>query len=122
MLLKSIRNVDITAHDGFLLIEADPQKFEQGPALVNFKNTDRMDDEIYNSQRGEEQNNELTVQVETLKDLFGNINDNIMNVYEVTKKKIKKTIVKRIPESSIDQVTSMGKSSIRHIKDGINYI
>lgn len=49
MLLKSIDNVQITCHDGFLLIEADPKKFEEKQALMNFKNTDRVDNEIYAS-------------------------------------------------------------------------
>lgn len=57
-----------------------------------------------------------------MKDLFGNINDNMMNVYEITRKKIKRTIVKRIPEASYEDVAAMGKKSMRHIKDGINYI
>lgn len=52
---------------------------------MNFKNTDmdRIDDEIYYSQMDDDSNseNEYTVQMDTLKDLFGNINDNIMNVY-----------------------------------------
>lgn len=83
MLLKSIDNVQITIHDGFLLIEADPRKFKEDGALMNFnKNTptDRIDDEIYHSQKGDD-NNELIVQVDTLKDLFGNVSENIMNVY-----------------------------------------
>lgn len=53
--------------------------------IMNFKNTDmdRIDDEIYYSQMDDDSNseNEYTVQMDTLKDLFGNINDNIMNVY-----------------------------------------
>jgi hypothetical protein len=36
MLLKSIKNIEIFAYDGFLLIEADPRKFETQHALVDF--------------------------------------------------------------------------------------
>lgn len=36
MLLKSIDNVQISIHDGFLLIEADPKKFDKSRAIMNF--------------------------------------------------------------------------------------
>lgn len=38
MLLQSIDNLEIFTYDGFLLIEADPRKFESQHALVDFKN------------------------------------------------------------------------------------
>lgn len=116
MLLKSIDNVQITCHDGFLLIEADPKKFDEKNALMNFKNenTDRVDNEIYTSQK-EDNRQELTVQVDTIKDLFANIEENMMNVYTITRRKLKKTIVKRIPESSIEDVAHYGRKAVGHI-------
>lgn len=126
MLLKSIDNMQISTHDGFLLIEADPKQVSETKQIMNFKNTDmdRIDDEIYYSQMDDDSNseNEYTVQMDTLKDLFGNINDNIMNVYQITKKNIKKSIVKRIYDTSKEEKVSMGKKTMRNIKDGIKYI
>ena len=54
-----------------------------------------MNRDYNRNQNGEEQ---LTVQVDTLKDLFGHINDNIMNVYEVTKNHMQKSVVKRMAD------------------------
>jgi hypothetical protein len=62
------------------------------------------------------------VQVDTIKDLFANIEENMMNVYTITRRKLKKTIVKRIPESSIEDVAHYGRKAVRHIYDGIQYM
>lgn len=62
------------------------------------------------------------MQVDTLKDLFGHINENIMNVYEITKGHLQKSVVKRIPDTSYEEAAEIGKHTLRHIQDGINYI
>jgi hypothetical protein len=54
MLLKSIDNIEITSHDGFLLIEADPKKFKTH-ALVDFKSFDRVDEEVHKAQKEAEE-------------------------------------------------------------------
>lgn len=62
MLLKSIDNVQIIIYDGFLLIEADPKNIVEGHPLMNFnKNTDRVDNEIYDFQKSNTGGKELSV-------------------------------------------------------------
>jgi hypothetical protein len=46
----------------------------------------------------------------------------MMNVYEISKSKLTKSIVKRIPETSEEELAEIGEQSMRKIKDGINYI
>lgn len=65
---------------------------------------------------------QLTVQAETISELFGHINENIMNVYEITKNTLQKSIVKRIPESSNEETGDIERTTLRHIENGINYI
>ena len=62
------------------------------------------------------------MQVDTIKDLFANIEENMMNVYTITRRKLEKTIVKRIPESSIEDVAHYGRQAVGHIVEGFKYM
>jgi hypothetical protein len=108
MLLKSIDNIEISIFDGFILIEADPKTFDNDHGLVDFKKKQEMEKRQQKSRENylEAENNELTLQVDTLKDLFGHINANIMNVYEITKSSLQKSVVKRIPDTYYEEVAA----------------
>ena len=45
-----------------------------------------------------------------------------MNVYEITKNTLQKSIVKRVPESSHEDAGDLERTTLRHIQNGINYI
>ena len=62
------------------------------------------------------------MQADTISELFGHINENIMNVYEITKNTLQKSIVKRVPESSHEDAGDLERTTLRHIENGINYI
>lgn len=45
MLLMSIQDVQITPHDGFILIEAESKKIGDDHAFVNFKKSERAEEQ-----------------------------------------------------------------------------
>lgn len=45
-----------------------------------------------------------------------------MNVYEISKDTLQKSVVKRIPDTSYEEAAAIGSKTLRHIQDGINYI
>lgn len=51
-------------------------------------------------------------------DLFGKTKENIMNVVEVTKDKLQKSIIQRIPEDVMDKA----HNTMTHLVNGFNYM